>query len=188
MDSNTSIITSINNVRHLVNNSILMLRDLDTALSKHGFQPLNGNALGTETSKNINQSMVQYQTFFPQYMARPYALTSDILANKVNKIIFTNIQFYHSDYEDLPPALVNSVMLFPEYVEDAKKYVQNWWLKFVVYEDENWEDVKKHGELNENIDEEGFKTIFWCQDLLSIDGQRELLQEAERLVQVFFDK
>ncbi|MGG3805345.1 hypothetical protein [Metabacillus fastidiosus] len=185
MDNNHSIINSINNVRHLINNSILMLKDLDTALSKHGFQPLNGNAIGTETSKNINQSMVQYSTFFPQYMARPYALLEDINANKVNRIIFTNIQFFHGDYEEMRPTLINSVMILPEPVENIKSYIQNWWLKYTVFEDNSWEEILKNGELNEDIDEDEIRTIFWCRDLLSINGQKELLEEKEKLIQVF---
>lgn len=166
-----------------------MLRDLDAALSKHGFQPLNGNALGTESSKNINQSMVQYSTFFPQYIARQYALENEITANKVNKILFTNIQFYHGDYEEIPPTLSNSVIVFPNSIENVKTYIENWWLKYTVYEDVKWkwEKVKRNGELNEDVDEEGIKSIFWCRELLDIHGQRELSQEVEQLVRVFSD-
>lgn len=187
MDSNTSIITSINNVRHLINNSIHMLRDLDSTLSKQGFQPLNANGLGAESSKNINQSMNQLNTFLPQYIARQYVLQSEVDAQKVNKILFTNIQFYHGDYEEVSPTLVNSVIVFPDTIEDVKKYVDNWWLKYTVYEDMKWEDVKKNGELNEDVDDEGIKTIFWCRDLLAISGQKELLEEGRQLVQIFHD-
>lgn len=185
MDNNTVMIASINNVRHLINNSILMLRDLDAALSKHGFQPIYGNALGTESSKNINQSMVQYATFFPQYMARQYALERDFTAKKTNKIIFTNIQFYHGDYEEISPMLVNSVMIFPGAVENVRTYIENWWLKYTVFEEKAWEDIKKIGELNEDLDDEGIKTIFWCRDLVDINGQNELQEEAQKLMQVF---
>lgn len=187
MDSNTSIITSINNVRHLINNSIHMLRDLDSTLSKQGFQPLNANGLGAESSKNINQSMNQLNTFLPQYIARQYVLQNEVDAQKVNKILFTNIQFYHGDYEEVSPTLVNSVIVFPDTIEDVKKYVDNWWLKYTIYEDIKWEDVKKNGELNEDVDDEGIKTIFWCRDLLAISGQKELLEEGRQLVQIFHD-
>lgn len=185
MDQNDSIINSINNVRHLINNSLLMLRDLDAALSKRGFQPINGNALGTETSKNINQSMQQNSTFFPQYIARQYAHAEEINAKKVNRILFTNIQFFHGDYEELPPTLINSVMTFPEPIENPKAYIQNWWLKYTVFEDKGWEEVLKDGQLNKDIDQAGIKTTFWCLDLLSINGQKELLEEAERLMLMF---
>ncbi|MED4402091.1 hypothetical protein [Metabacillus fastidiosus] len=186
MDNNNSIINSINNVRHLINNSILMLRDLDTALSTHGFQPLNGNAIGMERSTSINQSMFQYSTFFPQYMARQYALSEEINANKVNRILFTNIQFFHGDYEEIRPTLINSVMIFPQPIADVKDYIKNWWLKYTVYEDKGWGEILKNGELNEDIDEEEIRTIFWCRDLLSINGQKELLEEKEKLIQFFF--
>jgi hypothetical protein len=185
MANSNSIIHSINNVRHLINNSILMLRDLDAALSKKGFQPINGNALGTETSKNINQSISQYSTFLPQYIARQYALEQEINDKKVNKILFINIQFFHGDYEEIPPTLVNSVMVFPEPIENIKAYIGNWWLKCMVYEDLGWEEVLKHGELNEDIDDEGIKSIYWCKNLMEINGQKELLEEAEKLVLIF---
>ncbi|OLS37731.1 hypothetical protein [Bacillus sp. MRMR6] len=187
MNNNNSIINSINNVRHLINNSILLLRDLDAALSKGGFQPLNGNALGTETSKNINQSMSQYSTFFPQYIARQYVLTEEIITKKVNRILFTNIQFFHGDYEEIPPTFINSVMIFPEPIENVKTYIENWWLKYTVFEDKGWEGILKNGVLNEDIDEEGIRTTFWCRDLLSINGQKELLEEAEKLILMFSD-
>ncbi|MGF9964019.1 hypothetical protein [Bacillus rhizoplanae] len=185
MDNNAIIITSINNVRHLINNSILMLRDLDAALSKHGFQPLNGNALATESSKHIHQSMEQNATFFPQYIARQYALESEIDANQVNKILFTNIQFYHGAYEEITPTMVNSVMIFPNAIENVKNYIQNWWLKYTAFEHTDRKKISKNGELNENIDENGIKTLFWCHNLIDINGQNELLREVDQLVQIF---
>ncbi len=185
METNNSIINSVNNVRHLINNSILMLRDLDAALSKHGFQPLNGNALGTETSKNINQTMSQYATFFPQYIARQYGLAEEVNAKNVRKVLFINIQFFHGDYEEITPTLINSVMIFPEPIMDVKTYIGNWWLKYTVFEEKGWEKVLKEGELNKDIDEEGIKTIYWCRDLLSINGQRDILKEAEKLIEYF---
>ncbi|RFU66496.1 hypothetical protein [Bacillus sp. V59.32b] len=185
IEFSSSLKKSVNNVRHLINNSILMLRDLDAALSKHGFQPIYGNALGSESSKSINQSMNQFATFLPQYIARPYALKSDIKAGEVNKILFCNTQFFYRDLEDFPPTLINSAIIFPEPVKNVKGYVQYWWLKSAVFESVKWENVKMEGEINNYIDEEDFKTIFWCKDLISISGQKELLQEAEQLVKVF---
>ncbi|MEW9052070.1 MAG: hypothetical protein AB2392_13005 [Neobacillus sp.] len=185
METNTSIIHSINNVRHLINNAIFMLRDQDAALSRHGFVPLYGNALGTESSKSINQSINQYATFFPQYIARPYALESELNQNQVNKIIFTNIQFFHVDYEELTPTLVNSVMIFPESNKNVKGYVQNWWLKYTAFEEVAFDEINKNGEFNESVDKDGVKTIFWCRDLMEINGQKELQEEVERLVGVF---
>lgn len=185
MDNTTSIMASIHNVRHLINNGIMMLRDLDALLSKHGFQPLNGNALGTESSKNINQSMSGYSTFLPQYIARQYALEGDISEKNVKKILFINIQLFHGDYEEIPPTLVNSVMIFPDPIENVKNYVSNWWLKYTVYEEKGWEKVNKNGELNEDTDEEGIKTIFWCKDLMSIQGQKELQSEVKKMVDLF---
>lgn len=186
MDENTNLTHSINNVRNLINNSILILRDLDTLLSKHGFQPLNGNVLGSESSKSIYQSMSDYRTFLPQYIARQYALEKDVEDNEVKKILFTNIQLFHGDYEEIQPVFINSVIILPNKAQNVKNDIQNWWLKNTVYEDVEWENVKKHSELNEHVDEEGYKTIFWCNDLHSINGQKELSDEVKKYVQRFY--
>ncbi|WP_077212384.1 hypothetical protein [Bacillus dakarensis] len=185
MDDNSNLIQSINNVRNLIHNSILILRDLDTLLSKYSFQPLNGNALGSESSKSLYQSMTGYRTFLPQYMARQYALENDIEERKVKKILFTNIQLFHGYYDEIPPVLINSIISLPNHPKNLKNDIQNWWLKNTVYEDVKWENVKKHGELNEHVDDEGYKTIFWCNDLLSFQGQKELSNEVEKSVQIY---
>lgn len=185
MDKQGALINSINNVRQLINNAILMLRDLDTVLSKYGFEPLNGNALGTESSKSIMQTMDQYSTFFPQYIARQYAIKSELDSRSVSKIIFTNIQFFHGDYEELPPTFTNSVMLLPTPLADVKASIGNWWLKYMVYEDLKWEHVKKNGELNKDVDDEGYTTIFWCNNLIDFDSQEKLIKEAEKIVAQF---
>ncbi|MFE8700751.1 hypothetical protein ACFYKX_09005 [Cytobacillus sp. FJAT-54145] len=185
MDQHTNIIHSVNNVRNLINNSILILRDLDTLLSKHRFQPLNGNALGSESSKSIDQSMSWYRTFLPQYMARQYALESEIEERKVRKILFTNIQLFHGHYDEIPPVLINSVITLPHTAKNLKNDIQNWWLKNTVYEDVKWENVKKYGEINEHIEEEGYTTTFWCHDLLSFSGQKDLSVEVEKYLEVY---
>lgn len=187
MNHDKSIIYSINNVRYLINNSILMLKDLDAILSKNGFQPLNGNALGTETSKNIHQTMHQRSTFFPQFIARQYAPTDALQSMKVTKILFVNIQFFHGDYEELPPSFISSVITFPYTIEKPKESIQNYWLKNTVYEINKWDDVLMNGQLNKNVDNSRKETTFWCRDLLSINGQEELEGEAHKLVKVFND-
>lgn len=185
MDQQANMIHSINNVRNLINNSILILRDLDTLLSKHRFQPINGNALGSESSKSLSQSMSWYRTFLPQYMARQYALESEIEEKTVRKILFTNIQLFHGHYEEIPPVLINSIITLPKNAKNLKNDIQNWWLKNTVYEDIKWENVKKHGEINEHVDEEGYKTTFWCNDLLSFNGQKQLSDEVEKYIKIY---
>ncbi|WP_079506917.1 hypothetical protein [Mesobacillus jeotgali] len=186
MVDNTAIITSINNVRHTINNAILMLRDLDTALSKKGFKPLNGNWLGAETSKSINQSMVDYRTFFPQYISRQYALENEIDKNVVKKILFVNIQFFHGDYIDLPPTFISSVMIFPTFNKNLKASIDNWWLKYIVYEETKWEKVIKNGGINENIDDDKIRTIYWCYDLLSFNKQSVINKEVDKLLELYY--
>lgn len=151
MDQQKNIIQSINNVRQLINNSILILRDFDTILSKYGLQPIYGNAIGTESSKSINQSMSDYRTFLPHYMARQYALESEIEENAVKKIIFLNIQFSHGQYDEIPPTLTCSVIVLPEIIQNIKNDIQNWWLKNTLYEDLTWHKVKKNRKVNEHV-------------------------------------
>jgi hypothetical protein len=66
---------------------------------------------------------------------------------------------------------------------------RNHWLKYTVFENENveWKDVKKNGELNEDMDNLGIKTIFWCRNLIDIHGQKELLEEAEKSLRLFYN-
>lgn len=185
LETNKTLTHSIENVMQLINNSIMMLRDMDKALSKYGFEPINGNAIGTETSKSIHQTPDQYATFFPQYMARPYALKSDLDEQKTNKILFINIQFYHSDYYELTPTFISSVIVAPKPITDIKNEVKNWWLKNIAFEISNYEDIKKNGDINEVIDQSHYKNIFWCKDITLFDGQNSIITEAEKLVRVF---
>ncbi|RPJ95248.1 hypothetical protein CW357_11595 [Rummeliibacillus sp. TYF005] len=185
METNKTLIYSIKNVMQLINNSILMLRDMDKALSKYSFEPINGNAIGTETSKNILQTPKQTATFFPQYMARPYALKSDIDEQQTNKILFINIQFFHPDYNELTPTLISGVIVSPRPMTDIKNEVKNWWLKNIAFEISNYEDIKKNGDINEVTDEGNYKNIFWCKDLTLFEGQESINEEAEKLVKVF---
>ncbi|WP_456273125.1 hypothetical protein [Bacillus sp. AK031] len=62
------IIKSIEDVRSVVDNSILLLRDLDSIFSGGNPLPVLGNAPRTESSKNINQSPNANGTFIPQFM------------------------------------------------------------------------------------------------------------------------
>lgn len=185
MDTNEILVHSIENVKQLIDNSIMMLRDLDRELSKFGFEPINGNALATETSKSIHQSSSQYATFFPQYMGRPYALKADMDTQKVKKIIFVNIQIYHAEYKQLSPSLISSVIILPETSATIKNDVKSWWVKNIAFEYSNFEDLKKNGEINEIIDEGQFKNIFWCNNLVKLADQQSIAQEAKKLVDVF---
>lgn len=185
MDELKHVIQSIHNVRQLINNSILILKDFDTLLDQHGFQPIYGNAIGTESSKSINQSISDYATFFPQYMARQYALRNDMEENTVEKILFINIQFFHGNYNEIPPTLTTSVIVLPEKTKNVKADIENWWLKKVVYEDVTWKNVKKNGEKNDFVEDEGYKTSFWCTELLSINSHKEISDEVGRLVEFF---
>lgn len=187
MNANNTLVNSIENVRNLIENSILMLRDLDKCLSKHNFIPIYGNALGTETSKSIFQSPDQYATFFPQYMARQYVLKNDLDSNNVSKIIFVNIQFYHPDHAQLVPTFLSGIIVFPKPVENIKSEVGNWWLKNIAFEYSNWEDLNKDGESNEIVDDSSYKNIFWSKDLTLFDGQQSISDEAEKLVKYFHE-
>jgi len=183
MNETISLINSINNVKDMMNNTFQLLKDLDTSLSKHEFQPIYGNALATETSKSIYPS-TRYSTFFPQYIARPYALHTDLEANKVRKILFSNVQFFHVDYEEIPPTLINSVIILPEEVSNIRSVIESWWLKEIVYETVKWGNVLKNGEMNE-CKEAGYKTFFWCRELVDLNSVKDIQTEVERLVDIF---
>jgi len=65
MELNEMMRISIENVRTLTSNSIQLLRDTDLLLAKSGYNPLHGNTIGSETSKNINQSASSRRNFLP---------------------------------------------------------------------------------------------------------------------------
>jgi hypothetical protein len=179
------LINSINNVRQLINNSILIMKDLDSYLSEKGYIPIFGNALGTETSKSINQSPDSYASFFPQYMFRSYISLDEKNNEKYSKVIAVNIQYYHADYEELEPVIVCGFFKFPFVVQDIKGEVDNWWLKFVAFENNDHEFSKiKDNDLNictPFIDDDTV-VKFWVQPLTSIIDQSSISNIVNRLI------
>ncbi|SDT10394.1 hypothetical protein SAMN05444162_3094 [Paenibacillaceae bacterium GAS479] len=127
MNSNTTMIVSIENTKRIINSSILLLREADLQLSREGFLPLNGNKIGTEHNKDINQSPDQTNTFLPQFMSRFYVPNK---AEIESRFIGLNIQLYHVNHENLVPCLIGAT---GRILQEGLK-PRSWWLKYFAYE------------------------------------------------------
>ncbi|WP_244159147.1 hypothetical protein [Bacillus proteolyticus] len=173
---------SIQNVREVINNSILLLRDVDNMVSREGLTSLFGNTLGTETSKNIGQSMDQnsYTTFFPQFMCRVYVNHNELQENRVEKVTIVNVQFYHANCPLLYPTVIAGVFKLPRTftAQEIKEEVNYWWLKYVAFEYCSYEKLKFDGtsitvrpwveEKNET------EVVFWCHELHTFENQGDI--------------
>ncbi|MEO4022059.1 hypothetical protein VKA11_20860 [Bacillus paranthracis] len=184
MDIREVLKVSVQNVREVVNNSILLLRDVDNMLSKEGLMPLFGNTLGTETSKSIGQSMDHYSTFFPQFMCRVYVDNNELQQNRVERVVIVNVQFYHSNCPTLYPTVIAGIFKLPHiFTEQAiKKEVNYWWLKYVAFEYCSYEELKFDGTYItkkpwiENNDET--EVIFWCYELHTFENQSDVKEKV----------
>ncbi|GIQ69554.1 hypothetical protein DUZ99_18675 [Xylanibacillus composti] len=153
---------SIENVRNLISNSIQLLRDTDLLLSQSGYYPLHGNTIGSETSKNMNQSAEQAGTFFPQYMSRYYTAEQGKASSTV---LCVNIQFYHFNREALDPCIIAGVCS----LKDESLSVQYWWLKYYAFEAST--NFVADGSIFHDEDEEA-AIDFWGENLaLFTDNQ-----------------
>ena len=178
MNENTNLITSIENVVTLINNSIILFRDFDKELNKLGFSPVDENNLSTSTTNSISQSPDAGKSLFPQFISRTYTKTN----NNVDKIIQINAQFYHGNYFDLPPTLISSIILLPP--NHSPKYGVHW-IKEVAFELMDFEEVKKHSEINHFLDNGGYTNIFWCNDLIKFNNSTDIKNECLKIKEVF---
>ncbi|MEA3318678.1 MAG: hypothetical protein U9Q88_01540 [Bacillota bacterium] len=185
MKTNEILINSIENVRSLIDNSVLILKDLDTYLSERGFVPLYGNAIGTESSKSINQSSNTFSTFFPQFMFRPYAEKKEIDTKSVNKVVAINIQFFHPNHEGLAPLLIAGVFEFPSPMSDPKNSIKNWWFKYAALEYQD--ELLAEGEMIriEPFSDDSTAITYWTQPLASIENQNDIKAIVRRLHSVY---
>ncbi|MCU4991918.1 hypothetical protein OCF10_23805 [Bacillus cereus] len=173
---------SIQNVREVINNSILLLRDVDNMLSREGLTPLFGNTLGTETSKNIGQSMDQnnYTTFFPQFMCRVYVDNIALQQNRVEKVTIVNVQLYHANCPLLYPTVITGLFKLPRAftAQEIKQEVNYWWLKYVAFEYCSYEELTFNGTLITKkpwIDEDDeTEVVFWCHELHTFESQGDV--------------
>lgn len=182
MDIREVLKVSVQNVREVVNNSILLLRDVDNMLSQEGLTPLFGNTLGTETSKSIGQSMDQYSysTFFPQFMCRVYVDNNELQQNRVGKVIVVNVQFYHSNCPALYPTVIAGIFKLPHTftAQAIKKEVNYWWLKYVAFEYCSYEELKFDGTYITKKpwveDDDETEVVFWCHELHTFENQSDV--------------
>lgn len=180
MNENTNLITSIENVVSLINNSIILFRDFDKELNKLGFSSVDEKNLSTATTNAIFQSPDSGKTLFPQFISRTYIKNN---TNCISKIIQINVQFYHGEYFALPPTLISSIILLKP--NHPPKYGVHW-IKEVAFELMNFEeDVKKHGEINKFKDNGGYTNIFWCNDLIKFNNPTDVKNECLKIQKEF---
>ncbi|WP_141335924.1 hypothetical protein [Paenibacillus sp. tmac-D7] len=155
---------SIENVRNIVNNSILLLKDADIVFSKAGFLPIHGNTIGSESSKDINQSPDQPRTFFPQYMTRYYSHQDN---KSSSKLLGLNVQFYHFNYEVLSPCLIAAFCK----LKNKESRPQYWWIKYCAFETDI--SFKSDGSVFKYEDEDA-EVEFWGLELSQFNNIDDL--------------
>ncbi|MED0959265.1 hypothetical protein [Bacillus paramycoides] len=193
MNTKDIIKVSIQNVREVINNSILLLRDVDNMLSREGLTPLFGNTLGTETSKNIGQSMDQYSytTFFPQFMCRVYVDNNELQQNRVEKVTIVNVQLYHANCPLLYPTVIAGIFKLPRTFteKEIKQEVNYWWLKHVAFESCSYEKLKFDGTsiTKKPWIEEGNETevVFWCHELHTFESQGDVERKIVEQIKAY---
>lgn len=188
MNENEVLKMSIQNIREMYSNSILILRDVDTQLSEHQLIPLFGNTLGSEISKSILQSKEQFNSFFPQFMCRVYVRGEE---NHL-KVAFVNIQFYHPNYPSLGPTVNVGVFTLPEsYTStELKKKLYYWWLKSVIFERNSSEPIDVFGNHIETQPwiENGETIVchFWSYKLVHFQHYGDIQSKIVQGIQQYF--
>lgn len=180
-----TIVKSIENVRSVVNNSLLILRDLDSYLSDFNLVPVLGNTLGTESSKSINQTPEWSSSFIPQFMFRPYVNRKELEQKKVTKLIAVNIQFFHPNYDSLQPLLIGGVFTYPAPEKDPKSSLRYWWLKYAALEAHDYNEIK-HGKMitSKPFTNDDTNVTFWVQPLISLETQEDLQGVVKMLIEL----
>ncbi|PEZ06742.1 hypothetical protein CN326_09785 [Bacillus sp. AFS018417] len=188
MNANEILMMSIQNVREMYSNSILILRDVDTQLSEHNLMPLFGNTLGPETSKSITQTTEQFNTFFPQFMCRVYVKA----AEQHLKVVFVNVQFYHPNHPTLGPTVNVGVFTLPEpYTSiELKKTLYYWWLKYAIFETNTSEQIDVTGNHIETKPwiENGDTTVchFWSYELVHFQHHGDIQSKIVQGILQYF--
>ncbi|WP_099364490.1 hypothetical protein [Fredinandcohnia onubensis] len=186
MDKNEIMVKSIDNVRKLIDNSILILKDIDTYFSDKGFVPILGNAIGTESSKSINQAYDSNGTFFPQFMLRPYVKKTNLENGIVGKLAAINIQFFHPKYDLMTPLVINGVFYFQQPIKDPKSELKNWWLKYAVLE-YNQSERYSYEEIYsvKPFSDDNTEIKYWINPLTSIENQDDVFKTVEKLISLY---
>lgn len=129
-----TVFQSFQNVRKVVDNSIKLLKDADALLAEKNYTPILGNGLATESSKSILQSIDSYSTLVPQYIARPYALKSQLATGLVDHLYVINIQFTHPSHQNLEPTIVAGRFSFEKPTENIRNTFKPWFTKHAIFE------------------------------------------------------
>ncbi|PGQ79689.1 hypothetical protein [Priestia megaterium] len=179
MNSGEILKVSVENIRSLTKSSLLIIKDVDAFLSKTGFISVFGNTIGTEISKNINQSFNQSSSLFPQFISRFYISNEELKINEIKQVLCVNIQFYHPDLEDLVPVIISGVFKFNSPIKDVKRVIQHWWLKYTVFEYEQSEPVVYNGKkfICNPFEEGDTDVTFWGRELHELNSESDIINE-----------
>lgn len=178
MDQKEALRISVQNVRSMVNNSILLLRDVDLLLSKAGFTPLFGNTLGCEPSKNINQSYDQPSSFFPPYMSRFYYRNE---TGAGAKLLCVNVQFYHHLWDEFQPCILAGLCK----LSSKGNKPQHWWMKYYAFEFDTNERIKPDRSIYHREDEDASVSM-WGIELQELAGIEDIKKEiTDRLIEEY---
>lgn len=129
-----TVFQSFQNVRKVVDNSIKLLKDADALLAEKNYTPILGNGLATESSKSILQSTDSYSTLVPQYIARPYALTSQLANGIVDHLYVINIQFTHPSHQNLQPTIATGRFSLETPTKNIRSTFKPWFTKHAIFE------------------------------------------------------
>ncbi|ANU09398.1 hypothetical protein BBH88_03275 [Planococcus antarcticus DSM 14505] len=129
-----TVFQSFQNVRKVVDNSIKLLKDADALLAEKNYTPILGNGLATESSKSILQSADSFSTLVPQYIARPYALKSQLANGTVDHLYVINIQFTHPSHQNLQPTIATGLFSLETPTENIRSRFKPWFTKYAIFE------------------------------------------------------
>ncbi|WP_409271463.1 hypothetical protein V1499_18405 [Neobacillus sp. SCS-31] len=137
MGTSEKAMITIKNTLEIVNNSILILKDLDQLFEKEGFLPTD-TKIGCEPSRDINQNSNSYLRFFPLFMSRYYYNGKVDEGEKQDQyVIGVNIQFYHRQEKlELIPSLSATLIKLPRLFSKMPR-PEAWWVKYTLFEDKD---------------------------------------------------
>ncbi len=188
MENKEIIVNSLNNVLDLINNSFLLLKEADRLLSEAGFAPVFGNTIGCEPSKSIHQSLNQFGNFLPQYLSRAYCHSENSANGTDNKVLFINIQLYHSNLPSLTPSMLAGVFTSQQHESVAKTNIGHWWLKYAAYEAPGMR-FKLDGQQyrTKPFEEDSTEVVLWGKDILAINSVEDLKQAfTDPLIEMYY--
>lgn len=170
MNENTNLITSIENVVDLINNSIILFRDFDKELNKLGFYPVDSKKLDVDIS---NQAIDSKETIFPRFISRTY------INKSLSKIILINIQFWHENQPKLQPQLFSSIIV------STTQLLSKSWISEIVFNKLGFNNIRTNGVINEYERSSNHIFKFWCNDLIKFNNLMDVKEECIKIKEIF---